>query len=167
MSSPDDLPALEVKLDVSRGWLNMRLEEKDSLVEVTATGLTDCLSDLARSVLDISGNRLASSCLMPGEPRGFFVDFVKRSYDSCGVAVHATNTSDNGDLLIPFRGNLLFSASVPLRKVVIAFSTALASLQVRHSDAHGYMAEWGWRFPRAVLEDIERSAWRFGHRPEF
>jgi hypothetical protein len=145
-------PALAVSLVAEYGWCRLDLAGHRRRIGVPATTLHDAVRDLVIALGSFAAGITEVSVRWGSEPGGVFLQFSRIYHsetDSCGIVLQEFADEDwiSSANWLPVRGAMIFSIIVPVRGMLDAFISALATLAEQPKDESGKIRHWGWPFP--------------------
>lgn len=171
VESPDLIPppeTISLSLRFRYGWCELSIDDGERTERIAATTLHDAFADLVAAVVALARGSRCQAVMWGGEGRGWFLDLSVDAAGGIGLAVHAMRDSEwhrSAQQWRPVRGELLFEAYGDLADFAVRLAREIRRVEVTEVDATGFMTHWGWKFPRAAFEELERLTGPLGYKP--
>jgi hypothetical protein len=133
-------------------------------VVLQATRIINSFDFLLRAFIDIASGRNCSAVIWAGEGSGVFIDLAMVRGKRIAIVVHGMQSPEYiaaDDDWLPARGRVEAAVSLDAHEFWIELAQELRRVRVEYADSVGSMEQWGWAFPDAYLDKIEREVERF------
>lgn len=160
----------DINVSFKTGWCALSVTAEGETVEVSTETLRDSFTELVHSVAEICRGWQASSCRWAREVGGgYFIDIGRDPSDHLHLVIHEAASSNEDttyrDSWSLVRTRAVLVAHIDFGTFIQRFAGALRRIRTVDTDAAGYIPSWGWTYPTAEAEEIERYARRYGYRP--
>jgi hypothetical protein len=154
-----------IGFDFRYGWCTLTLRgaggERWSF---KATRIINSFDFLLRAFIDIASGRNCSAVIWAGEGSGVFIDLAMVRGKRIVIVVHGMQSPEYiaaDDDWLPARGHVEATVSLDVHEFWIELVQELRRVRVEYADSVGNMEQWGWAFPGAYFDRIEREVERF------